>query len=193
MMGIEQRSNQIGYRSSMSGFTLMEVLIAIVIFSIGLLGVAGLQLNSLRGNQLALESSIAASLAREGAERVRANLAAVRNTKGDNEFLSTQVYKSIVSAGSDPGCITTGCKTPELIALTDAYEWITAIQEQLPGGVGVICLDETPSDGVGGSATTPWDPECTAGSSETFAVKVAWDHDKDDSTPFVVYRLSFQP
>jgi type IV pilus assembly protein PilV len=192
MMGIKQQINLAGRRSRSAGFTLMEVLIAVVIFSIGLLGVAGLQLNSLRGNQLALESSIAASLAREGAERVRANLAGVRNTKGENEFLSTQVYSFIDSAGADPGCISSGCSTTALIAQTDAYEWITTIEEQLPGGVGVICLDSTPNDGKDGTATKPWDPECD-GTSETFAVKVAWDHDKDDSTPLVVYRLSFQP
>jgi type IV pilus assembly protein PilV len=190
MMGIKQQINLAGRRSRSAGFTLMEVLIAVVIFSIGLLGVAGLQLNSLRGNQMALESSIAASLAREGAERVRANLAGVRNPT-TNAFLPTQVYAFIDSAGTDPGCIGNGCTVAQ-IAQTDAFEWITAIEEQLPGGVGVICLDSTPNDGQGGTASNPWDPQCD-GASQTFAVKVAWDHDKDASTPLVVYRMSFIP
>ena len=74
----------------------------------------------------------------------------------------------------------------------DAFEWITAIETQLPGGVGVICQDSTPEDGAGGSTTDPWDPMCDH-TSETYAIKVAWDHDRNPNTPFTVYRMSFKP
>jgi type IV pilus assembly protein PilV len=190
MMGIKQQQiAHAGPRSSLAGFTLMEVLVTIVILSVGLLGVAGLQLNSLRGNQNALEGSLAASLAREGVERVRANLPGVR--AGNGTLLAKPAYKLITSAGSDPGCITSICTVAQ-VAQTDAYEWITAIESQLPGGVGVICQDSTPNDGDGGSTSDPWDHSCD-GVSEIFAVKVAWDHDRDPTTPFSVYRMSFIP
>lgn len=41
------------------GFSLLEVLIAVVILSVGLLGLAGLQLSALRNNQSAMERSTA--------------------------------------------------------------------------------------------------------------------------------------
>lgn len=176
--------------SSISGFTLMEVLVTIVILSIGLLGVAGLQLNSLRGNQNALESSVAVTLAAEAVDRVRANLPGVRNPI-TGALLAAPEYEFLDSAGSDPGCIGSYCTVAQ-IARTDAFEWFTSLETLLPGGVGVICQDSTPNDGAGGSTSTAWDPACDA-VSETFAVKVAWDHDRDPSTDFLVYRMSFIP
>ena len=40
--------------SQQAGFTMLEVLIAIVVLSIGLLGVAGMQANSLKNNHAAM-------------------------------------------------------------------------------------------------------------------------------------------
>ncbi len=182
--------NPCALKRRVAGFTLMEVLVTVVILSIGLLGVAGLQLNSLRGNQNALEVAAAVALVLDGADRVRANLPAVRNSS-TGDFLATQLYAQIDAAGSDPGCESSAC-TPAQIVQKDAFEWITAVKAQLPGGVGVICQDNTPNDGRGGSTSEPWDPMCDQ-TSTTFAVKVAWDHDRDPTTPFVVYRTSFKP
>lgn len=44
-------------RQSMQGITLIEVLVAVVILSVGLLGLAGLQMSTLRNNQSAFERS----------------------------------------------------------------------------------------------------------------------------------------
>jgi type IV pilus assembly protein PilV len=192
MMKNRHRNRDSG-QQRVAGFTLMEVLVTIVILSIGLLGVAGLQLNSLRGNQNGLEASVAAALATEAVDRVRANLPAVRNMdtgklRGDAE------YTLVTSAGSNPGCTGSTCTVAQ-VAQKDAYEWITAIQTQLPGGVGVICQDDTPDDGYGGSTAKPWTHECDgeAATKEIFAVKIAWDHDRDPDTPFTVFRMSFIP
>lgn len=46
-------------RERQSGVSLLEILIAVVVLSLGLLGLAGLQLTSLRNNQSALERSSA--------------------------------------------------------------------------------------------------------------------------------------
>ena len=173
----------------MGGFTLMEVLVTIVILSIGLLGVAGLQLNSLRGNQNAMETSVAVALAIEMVERVRANPPA-RDANG-NFVNNPPRYQFLDSAGTNPACAGSFC-TPDQIVLTDAFEWFTRLEDALPGGVGVICQDGTPNDGNGGSAATPWNPMCS-GAGGIFVVKVAWDHDRDPSTDFSVYRLSFVP
>jgi type IV pilus assembly protein PilV len=165
------------------GFTLTELLIAVVILSIGLLGVVSFQLQLVRSNQEALHSSIAAYLAAEAADRVRANLPGV----DDNE------YDLITEAGTDPGCIDsdTGCSASTL-AKNDAYEWISTIEDRLPNGQGVICKDSTPDDGTGSA-----DPQCDGknGVNElsVFAVKIWWDDDRNPYTPNVAYRMGIVP
>ena len=173
---------------SMSGFTLMEVLVTVVILSIGLLGVAGLQFSSLRGNHSALHTTIAATLAVEGADRLRSNLSGVRNpvTGADRND-----YDLIIAAGADPGCIDTLCTYSE-VAAHDAFEWITSIQDQLPNGQGAICRDSTPFDGTG-SASHDCDGNPDVNGNDIFAVKVWWDHDLDPDTPFVAFRMSIIP
>ncbi len=157
-----------------SGLTLMEVLASVIILSIGLLGVASLQFNSLRGNQNAMEASAAIALAAEAADRIRANSKGAND--GDYDFIDV--------AGTDPGCINTLCSVAE-VAQTDAYEWITRLGNLLPNGEGVICRDSTPMDGVGVNNNV--DPMCD-GASDIFAIKVFWDHDKDPNTTMISYR-----
>jgi len=59
------------------GFTLVEVLVTMVVMSIGLLGLAGLQATSLRSNSGANFRTQAILYANDMAERIRANPAAV--------------------------------------------------------------------------------------------------------------------
>ncbi len=56
-----------------TGFTLIEVLIAMLVLAVGLLGLAGLQATSLRNNQSAYNRSQATQLAYDLADRMRAN------------------------------------------------------------------------------------------------------------------------
>lgn len=57
------------------GFTLLEVLVSLLILSVGLLGIAGLQLTGLRSNQSAYVRSQATILAYDILDRMRANRA----------------------------------------------------------------------------------------------------------------------
>ena len=169
-----------------AGFTLMEVLVTIVILSIGLLGVAGLQLNSLRGNQNALESSVAVTLAAEAADRIRANLPGVRNQ--NTGAADQNHYDLLTAAGTDPSCISSTCSVAQ-IAQTDAYEWFTRLEELLPGGEGVICRDGTPNDGTSAAAHGCDQNPAT----DIFAIKVFWDHDRNPATGLIAYRMSLIP
>lgn len=69
----------VGRQRHTSGFTLLEVLISIVILSIGLLGLAGLQATSLQANQNAHYTSQANLLAYDIVDRMRANRQAARS------------------------------------------------------------------------------------------------------------------
>ena len=60
-----------------AGFTLIEVLIAMLVLAVSLLGLAGLQATSLRNNQSAYNRSQATQLAYDLADRMRANAAGI--------------------------------------------------------------------------------------------------------------------
>lgn len=60
-------------RSGQAGMTLIEVLVALVVFSIGALGVAMLQLNALKHTDSAMRSTQVSFIAQDLLERIRAN------------------------------------------------------------------------------------------------------------------------
>lgn len=109
------------------GFSLLEVLIAIVILAIGLLGVARLQANSVGFNHGAYLRSQATLQVYDMADRMRSNMPGV--TAGN--------YNAIAGTPADPNCFAAGC-TPAQMAQYDTFEWNTANAAQLPGGVGTV-------------------------------------------------------
>ncbi|MCB4365878.1 type IV pilus modification protein PilV [Hydrogenophaga taeniospiralis] len=65
-------------RSSQRGFGLIEVLVAVLVLAIGLLGIAGLQSSTLKNNQSAFERSQAVTLSYLMLDAMRANVNAAR-------------------------------------------------------------------------------------------------------------------
>ena len=76
-------------RKQTRGFTLVEALVALVVLSIGLLGVAALQLSSLQSNSSAASRSQATLLAYEVVDRMRANQSAALGGAYDITFAQT--------------------------------------------------------------------------------------------------------
>lgn len=111
-----------------SGISMVEVLVAIVVLSFGLLGLAGLQADGLRSNNNAYMKSQATLLAYDMLDRMRANLQGVESGFYD-ELFST--------APNDPDCISSGCSIEEM-SQHDAYEWSQKIAELLPNGQGKV-------------------------------------------------------
>lgn len=111
------------------GFTLLEVLIALLILSIGLLGLASLQTNGLRSNQMASMRTTATQLAYNIADRMHANPVGV----------DAQDYVITVS-DVDPviatDCESTTCTSLQM-ATYDLSQWRSAINT-LPGGSSSI-------------------------------------------------------
>jgi len=81
-------------RRSSEGFTLLEVLIAVVVLSIGLLGLAGLQTTGLRNNQDAYARTQAATLANDMADRIRSNMAGFNAGNYNNTAAYTATCES---------------------------------------------------------------------------------------------------
>ena len=111
-----------------AGFTMIEVLVAIVILSFGLLGLAGLQAGGLRDNNRAYLRSQASLMAYDMLDRMRANLQGVEKGQYDNLMNTTPV---------DPNCISSGCSIAQM-AQNDAYEWSSNLLEVLPSGQGTV-------------------------------------------------------
>ena len=157
-----------------AGFTLLEVLIALIIVSIGLLGVAAMQASTLKNAGSSKYRSAAISLTSDMADRLRANLEGVMEgnmavNTGYNRprtTLADAVYNTPNAA-----CRSTGC-LPADMALDDLATWQERLATSLPRGTGVVCIDS----GTGGAATfdgTTLNPRCD-GIGTMFAVKVFW-------------------
>jgi len=152
---------------SHKGFTLVEVLVSLLVFSIGLLGLAALQLQSLKFNQSAYQRSQASLMAYDILDRMRSNVLAARN--GNYNI-------GLNDAGITTTCtgISSTCTSAEL-AEFDKFEWKQALSLTLPQGDGSI-QESIP-------ATTP----------ATFVITIEWSDDRanEAATPlFFVLRSS---
>ncbi len=119
---------------SNKGFTLIEVLIAVLVLSIGLLGLASLQANALRSNFGAYARSQAVILANDMADRIRANPTAAA--------APLSLYNNISAPVGDPGCLLADCTTAD-IAAHDTAVWYASLQNILPNGTGTVTGDGT--------------------------------------------------
>lgn len=98
---------------------MIETMIAVFVLSIGLLAIAGLQLNAKRASHQAWQRTLAVSLANDVLERIRMNpgeAAAYHTGTGSNGLGGG----SITSAPTD--CATTSC-TPAESAAWDLWQW----------------------------------------------------------------------
>jgi type IV pilus assembly protein PilV len=101
-----------GTRRAAKGLTLIEVLVTLVVMSLGLLGVAALQTRGMQANHHAYYYSQASALAYEMAERIRVNPTVL------NEYEMT-MGESL----SHVDCETSSCSTTG-IAQYDLWEWV---------------------------------------------------------------------
>jgi len=76
-----------------SGLTLLEVMVTVVILSLGLLGLAGLQMTGLKNNRNAYYQTVAAQVAQDLAERIKADQAGAKANAYDNFSIDADVSK----------------------------------------------------------------------------------------------------
>lgn len=120
------------------GSTLIEVLVAILILSIGLLGIAGLQASSLRFSQGGWARAAVATSLSDFAERVRTNPDTTTTAYLLNSDYATQqsdIDGGKVVAGKDCDAVT--C-TPNELADHQLVQWRLALARDLPGGAGFV-------------------------------------------------------
>jgi len=126
------------------GFTMLEVLVSILIVSIGMLGLAGLQAAALKNGQSAYYRSLATQLAYDMSDRMRGNINGVLGNSYNRTGINTDYATAVAACTTTAGCVAAD------LARNDAFEWQQLIQTLLPGGEGIICIDSLPNDGTSG-------------------------------------------
>ena len=160
-------THRINYsRNKQQGFTLLEVLIALLVLSIGLLGLAALQTTGLRSNEMASMRTTSTHLAYDITDRMRANPAGVTA----NQY--------VLAGGAAP--------TGTSVAALDLIDWYNAVI-LLPGGrASIVQCDGTSvpaCDGLTHIITVQWD-EMRTGAAGTTCPPTA-------ETDLRCYRLIF--
>ena len=154
-----------------SGFSLLEALIALLVISVGLLGIAGLQLKGMQHSTDAYMRTQASLLAQQIIDRMYANQGGLASYE-DIECTPIDCRRggvAFTSPGS--GCNGADCTASELANL-DATTWQTHVNNYLPGGRGRICH---------GVPTAPGAATCT-NTGDTWVVTIMWDEDRDGDT-----------
>lgn len=131
-----------------SGLSMVEVLVTLLIVSVGLLGLAGMQLKALQYNHQAHLRTQATILASDMLDRMRANLPGTIDDK--YSFIDTRTETRTAK-----NCATESCAVPEEMAIYDIRQWMSNIDNELPSGIGTILY-------INGMAT----------------IQLMWDEDK---------------
>lgn len=134
-----------------SGFSLLEVLLAVTVMSSGLAGLAALMMAALGGTADAVRQGQATLLARSMIGSLQ---------------IAPGAPASFVSATTSSACSIGQTCAPDQFAATEISEWRSQIAARLPNGSGLVCRDSSPWDG---SAA---EPSCDG--SGPLVVKVFW-------------------
>lgn len=143
-----QQFRKISYQS---GFTLIESMVALLVISVGMIGVAALHGQSLSASSIALNRSTAIGLAGEMADRIRVN----RGAEADYEAAAADNDCDDPTGGDGRDCSETE------MAAHDLFIWEAELAQSLPGGTGEVDVD---------TATNP----------TTYTITVSWDEPVSD-------------
>lgn len=182
------------------GFSLIEVLVAIIILSLGMLGAVGMQTAALQSNKEARNQAAATTFARDLAERMRGNNTVATKAvgaPGGNPYLFDVTLSSPANVSTPPrNCFTdaNGCPVNEDAAGWDVSDWQSRVERQLPSPRVKVCFDRNPFDSAGKSR---W--ACTD-DGDVAVLKISWNRNNTagklvftgdaDNTPALVVPLT---
>jgi type IV pilus assembly protein PilV len=171
-------------RHRAAGFSLVEVLVSIVVLSVGLLGMVGMLLASVRtGNETATFTA-ALNLARELSEKARMNKGVAARNDAANAYLVEDWREGAAPDAASVGsaCVASGvaCSAADL-ARWDMGEWKRRIAKALPDARLSVCFDEAPWNAAADEYT--W--ACSK-TGHTLVVKLGW-------TPRTMRSAKVQP
>ncbi|WP_341678970.1 type IV pilus modification protein PilV [Niveibacterium sp. SC-1] len=186
--------NRYQLRRIQRGITMIENMVALLLLSFALLGLAGLLSRTLGRNNESAFHSLAAVEAQDIAERMRTNTIAYGDGVSANTYvaaLSSVSSSTIVGTCSQSAtnATPTSCTAAQLAA-DDAGAWRQRLAEEFPSGTGVVCLD----DASGFDDGTVANPACSG--SGIVVIKIFWavkNGRASDSSTSQRFTMAFQP
>lgn len=144
--------------ASQFGFGLLEALVTMVVVSIGLLGILGLQTASMANTQISAARSAATVAADNFAARMRAN------PEGDYDDIASITDWDNFNTADLPNCDNGSSCSVDDITEHDVYQWSLLLQRKLADGYGFV--------------------DCVDTACSTYRITVAWsEHDPANSDP----------
>ena len=140
-------------KTKRKGFTLIEVLVALAVLSLGLLGIAALQTKGQQFTQEAYFVTQATVLANQIMDRIRLNDNYARTTfaSGSGGYVENAAPTSSITT-----CISAACSGATARDY-DLFIWYNALAANLPNGTGTI-TGETVGGHVRYTITITWSP-----------------------------------
>lgn len=157
-----------------AGSSLVEVLVTVVLLTLGLLGASTLHVATLRAQHESTLASRATQLAASMAERLRANRTVMAGADFDNPYLRLDYEAGddapLTGGGSTgPACFGhAGCSAAQL-AQFDLDDWREQLRAALPGARLRICRDLPAGDATGEAG---W--ACTGAAHAPVVIKLGW-------------------
>lgn len=157
---------------SVAGFSLVDVLVSLLLLSVGVLGAAYMQLAALRSTRQAVFHQLALQIASEAADHAR-----TFPTAGANPWLGLDFSSGDAITAPARQCHGGGhCDAAELAGFA-AYELKLRLVQALPQGRILICQDAFPWDA--GTGRNSWNCDA-AGGTAPLVVKLGWRDLADD-------------
>lgn len=170
-VGDQASAQNVVQRRAESGFTLVEVLVAIVILAFGMLGTVGMQAFAIQANRDARLQAQAVAFARELAEMMRGNKEiAVKTTAAANPYLVTSMTMASPSYCMRVANASTGCTSTLDVASAEMTDWLARVAAELPDARVTVCFDGAPYDANG---LPQWTCNAT-GADEIVFIKIGW-------------------
>ena len=161
------------------GLSLIEVMIALAVFSFGLLALAALMASGLKYSTSALHRSYATSQAYDMADRIRANGLGLDEGYyiGLSDSLTDLNCADFESNDPESADEVVSC-SPEEMAQYDVSDWNNANARLLPEGEGNVSLKSN-------------DPE--SADFGIYTITISWNDDRDPDTAPDSFIVEFQP
>jgi type IV pilus assembly protein PilV len=151
-----------------TGFTLVEVLVALFVVALGVAGAATVQALAVHAAGEAARLSDGTQLAVSLAQRMRANPVAMALPDGANPYLQFDLAPGAAPAEA-ASCYGAADCSPAQLAAFDLAETAAALANRFPGGRMRVCRDDQLADAAG---LLPW--SCSEHPSAPVAIKLGW-------------------